>query len=109
MEKTKQRARDFVYWPRLNTDIESLIARVSICQDHQREPQNEPTDSETIPDGGRGSVRRHAESSTQHRVPNIIQSNGLAEKAMQTAKRIIMKASGLDPYIALLEYRTMPI
>ena len=32
-------------------------------------------------------------------------------KAVQTAKRIIMKAtaSGQDPYIALLEYRTTPI
>ena len=39
------------------------------------------------------------------------QSNGLAEKAVQTAKRIVMKAttSGRDPYIALLEYRTTPI
>ena len=69
----------------------------------------EPTDSETIPDGG--CSQRHTESSTQHRVPNIIQSNGLAEKAMQTAKRIIMKAnaSGRDPYIALLEYRVTRI
>ena len=39
------------------------------------------------------------------------QSNGLAEKAVQTAKRIVMKAtaSGRDRYIALLEYRTTPI
>ena len=37
--------------------------------------------------------------------------DGLAEKAAQTAKRIVMKAtaSGRDPYIALLEYRTTPI
>ena len=31
IEKTKQRARDAVYWPRLNTNIESLITRCSIC------------------------------------------------------------------------------
>ena len=43
--------------------------------------------------------------------PRYPQSNGLAEKAGQTAKRIVMKetASGRDPCIALLEYRTMPI
>ena len=36
--------------------------------------------------------------------PRYPKSNGLAEKAVQTAKRIIMKAtaSGRDPYIALL-------
>ena len=43
--------------------------------------------------------------------PRYPHSNVLAEKAVQTAKRIIMKAtaSGRDPYIALLEYRTTPI
>ena len=43
--------------------------------------------------------------------PRYPQSNGLAEKVVQTAKRIVMKAtaSGRDPYIALLEYRTTPI
>ena len=43
--------------------------------------------------------------------PRYPQSNGLEEKAVQTAKRIVMKAtaSGRDPYIALLEYRTTPI
>ena len=43
--------------------------------------------------------------------PRYPQSNVLAEKAVQTAKRIAMKAtaSRRDPYIALLEYRTTPI
>ena len=49
---------------------------------------------------------RHCTSS-----PRYPQSNGLAEKSVQTAERIIVKAaaSGRDPYTALLEYRTMPI
>ena len=44
-------------------------------------------------------------------IPRYPQSNGLAEKDVQTVKRIVMKAtaSGRDPYIALLEYRTTPI
>ena len=49
IEKTKQRARDAVYWPRMNTDIESLIARCSICQEHQWAPQKEPMVNRPIP------------------------------------------------------------
>ena len=49
IEKTKQRARVAVYWPRLNTDIESLIARCSICQEHQWAPQKEPMVNRPIP------------------------------------------------------------
>ena len=180
IEKTKQRARDAVYWPRLNTDIESLIARCSICQEHQWAPQKEPMVNRPIPtrpfqmvavdlfecDGKnylslqdyysryieverlystrasfsimkmKGIMARHGipeqvfsdngpqfscaefaqfantwgfvHSTSSPRYP---QSNGLAEKAVQTVKRIVMKAtaSGRDPYIALLEYRTTPI
>ena len=176
IEKTKQRARDAVYWPRLNTDIESLITRCSICQEHQWAPQKEPMVNRPIPtrpfqmvavdlfecDGKhylslqdyysryieverlystrasfmKGIMARHGipeqvfsdngpqfscaefakfantwgfvHSTSSPRYP---QSNGLAEKAVQTAKRIVMKAtaSGRDPYIALLEYRTTPI
>ena len=180
IEKTKQRARDAVYWPRLNTDIESLITRCSICQEHQWAPQKEPMVNRPIPtrpfqmvavdlfecDGKhylslqdyysryieverlystrasfiimqmKGIMARHGipeqvfsdngpqfscaefaqfantwgfvHSTSSPRYP---QSNGLAEKAVQTAKRIVTKAaaSGRDPYIALLEYRTTPI
>ena len=180
IEKTKQRARDAVYWPRLNTDIESLIARCSICQEHQWAPQKEPMVNRPIPtrpfqmvavdlfecDGKHYLSRQDYYSryieverlySTRasfiimkmkwimaiHGIPEQVfsdngpqfscaefaqfantwgfvhstssprypQSNGLAEKAVQTAKRIAMKAtaSGRDPYIALLEYRTTPI
>ena len=49
IEKTKQRARDAVYWHGLNTDIESLIARCSICQEHQWAPQKEPMVNRPIP------------------------------------------------------------
>ena len=43
--------------------------------------------------------------------PKYPESNGLAEKTVQIAKRILEKCrvDGKDPYFALLEYRTTPL
>ncbi|XP_021374484.1 uncharacterized protein K02A2.6-like [Mizuhopecten yessoensis] len=48
----------------------------------------------------------------EHRTssPTFPQSNGMAEKSVQTAKRLLKKAaqSGRDPYLALLDLRNTP-
>lgn len=43
--------------------------------------------------------------------PSYPQSNGLAEKTVQAAKRMLdkAKAANKDPYLALLEYRNTPV
>lgn len=43
--------------------------------------------------------------------PRYAQSNGQAERSVQTMKRLLAKADddGKDPYIALMEYRATPI
>uniref|UniRef100_A0A8C2JMD2 Integrase catalytic domain-containing protein n=1 Tax=Cyprinus carpio TaxID=7962 RepID=A0A8C2JMD2_CYPCA len=43
--------------------------------------------------------------------PYYAQSNGLAEKTVQTAKRILTKAreEGKDPYLSILEHRNAPV
>ncbi|XP_021361397.1 uncharacterized protein K02A2.6-like [Mizuhopecten yessoensis] len=43
--------------------------------------------------------------------PRYPQSNGLAEKYVQIAKRLLIKAKddGRDPYLGMLEYRTTPL
>lgn len=43
--------------------------------------------------------------------PRYAQSNGMAERAIQTVKTLLKKAEkdGSDPYIALLQYRNAPI
>ncbi|VDH89667.1 Hypothetical predicted protein [Mytilus galloprovincialis] len=43
--------------------------------------------------------------------PHYPQSNGLAEKTVQTVKNMFNKCKkdGKDPYVALLEYRTTPL
>ncbi|XP_052784542.1 uncharacterized protein K02A2.6-like isoform X2 [Mya arenaria] len=48
----------------------------------------------------------HVTSSPRHS-----SSNGLAERTVQTVKRLLVKAkdSGHDPYLALLEYRNTPM
>lgn len=45
-----RRAREVVYWPRMNPDIEKFVRRCSTCNTFQRSQQKEPLVSTEIPD-----------------------------------------------------------
>ena len=42
IEKCKRRARDTVFWPGLNKDIETLISKCETCQKHRNKQSKEP-------------------------------------------------------------------
>jgi hypothetical protein len=49
IEKTKQRARQSVFWPRINKDIEDLVSKCSHCQELRNANPKEPLIPHSIP------------------------------------------------------------
>ncbi|KAK7105846.1 hypothetical protein V1264_017174 [Littorina saxatilis] len=45
-----RRARELVYWPGMNADIEKLVSKCATCQTHQSNQQKEPMISHPIPE-----------------------------------------------------------
>lgn len=179
MEKTKRRARNIIYWPNMNRDIDEIISQCNTCMDFRNQNPKEPLVSTPVPDGpwqtvGTDLFTLHGSDylvvtdyysrffevvklpNTQSRTvterlksmfarygipfevisdngtqytsqefrefaqnwnfqhttssPYHQQANGLAERTVQTAKRLLEKAKtdGKDPYLGLLEYRNTP-
>ena len=179
MVGTKQRARDLVFWPSMNAELEEVVVKCEVCLRHRNKQQKEPLIVHSLPDrpwskvGGdlfeldglhfvilvdyysnfieieklshlstsavvkamKRTIARHGimdtfisdngpqfssaefasfmeEYGIQHLTssPYRPQSNGLAEKSVQTIKRMMMKCheSGEDFYLALLDYHNTP-
>ena len=178
--KTKQRARDILFWPDMNADIERKVAECQICAKHRTSNPKEPMKPHEIPtrawqkvasdlflwnnrnflvtvdyfsrwfeideltsttasmvikklsthfarygipetvisdngpqfsadeftDFARTWDFRHTTSS-----PGYPQSNGLAERTVQTVKRLLTKAQEdrTSPLLGILEYRNTPV
>lgn len=178
--KTKQRARDILFWPNINSDIEQMVRSCSVCNEFSKSNPKEPLiphempsrpwekvavdlfefkglqyllcvdfyskypeivllsstssantitalksifarhgiPSEAVSDNASnftsGTFKKfvndwnfvHTTSS-----PRFPQSNGQAERCVQTVKTLLKKAekSDGDVYISLLEYRACPI
>ena len=49
MEKCKRRARTAVYWPSINSDIDSMVSRCATCIKHQAKQPKEPMILTEIP------------------------------------------------------------
>nr|XP_023660029.1 uncharacterized protein K02A2.6-like [Paramormyrops kingsleyae] len=50
IEKCKQRARDVLFWPGMNRQIEEMVERCPICIEHRASNKKEPMISHKIPD-----------------------------------------------------------
>ena len=50
IDGTTRRAREVVYWPRMYTDLESLVRHCQACQTYQRSQPREPMISHEIPE-----------------------------------------------------------
>ena len=179
MVKCKQLARDLVYWPGINKQIEDMVSRCSTCQEHRSKQQKEPMMPTKVPSRawehvaqdlcdclghkwlvtvdyyseffevtkledatGATVIEKTKQIFSVHGIPSRLtsdngppfnsyeyasfaetygfehitssprypQSNGMAEKAVGIAKRILIKCheSGADPYVALLNHRNTP-
>ncbi|XP_046570037.1 uncharacterized protein LOC124278358 [Haliotis rubra] len=120
MEKCKERARDILFWPGMNAEIEAAVANCTVCLirklsvNFARHGIPEILMSDNGPQFASAEFAdfasrwdfKHITSS-----PRYPQSNGLAEKCVQISKNILDKTykDGIDPLLALLEYRTTPV
>eukprot|EP00105_Crassostrea_gigas_P044027 XP_019928175.1 PREDICTED: uncharacterized protein K02A2.6-like [Crassostrea gigas] len=180
IEKSLQRARTSVFWPKISSDITELVSNCNVCLKHRYSNPKQPLQPHPVPDypwqvvatdlflwdnkdflivtdyysrhfeviqlrdtksktiiqklksifarlgipqkvvsdnGPQYSSQEFANFSKEYDFihatssPRYPQSNGLAEKSVQIAKRIFEKAEldGRDPYLGILEYRTTPL
>lgn len=49
IEKTRRLARESIYWPNINKDIEQLVKNCSACQEHQPNQRKEPLIPHDVP------------------------------------------------------------
>ena len=50
IKRCKNRARQSIYWPGINREIEDLVSRCSLCSTHRNKQQKEPLIEHEIPD-----------------------------------------------------------
>ncbi|XP_038138952.1 uncharacterized protein K02A2.6-like [Cyprinodon tularosa] len=131
VEGCLRRARECVYWLGMNDEIKNFISKCDICRSVDPKQQREtlhPHDMASRPwakgipdivisDNGPQYASLEFQHFSQkwgfeHRTssPGYPQSNGKAESAVKTAKRLMLKAAAArqDPYLAMLDHRNTP-
>ena len=180
IEKTKRRARETVFWPRINNEIESMVSKCPHCQELRNANSKEELHPHSVPvypwqivgtdifhwnnndyllvvdyysrfwevvklrsmtaenliiemkkifsrhgipemvksdNGPQYASKEFRQFATNWRFkqttssPRYPRSNGLAERTVQSVKRLLTKAlsSHQDPYLAILESRNTPV
>ncbi len=50
IEKCRRRARQLLYWPNMNRDIEDVVSKCSVCQKYRYSQQKEPLKPHEVPE-----------------------------------------------------------
>ncbi|CAC5361494.1 unnamed protein product [Mytilus coruscus] len=109
-KKSRKVARDSIFWPGINAQITDFISKCSVCLESRRSNTKElMTESET-PELPWMTVESWGFTHTMSS-PHYQQSNGLAERFVQSIKTLLSKSQQdrKDPYIAMLKYRNTPL
>ncbi|CAC5382924.1 unnamed protein product [Mytilus coruscus] len=139
IEKTRKLARDSIFWPGINAQITDFISKYSVCLESRRSNTKKPMAESETPELPWMTVgidifywnnnnyliivdyySRYFEIARLENIqswgfthtvssPHYHQSNGLAERFVQSVKKMLSKSKqdGKDPYIAMLKYRNM--
>ncbi|GBM78866.1 hypothetical protein AVEN_157824-1 [Araneus ventricosus] len=101
IEKCKTRAREIMYWPGMNSDIENEVSQSAICEKFKKASSKKPLKPHTLPFRPFEKIG----------VDIMDFDNGMVERALGIAKGIMRKAKEDSKYcfVGLMEYRNTPI
>ena len=106
MVKCKNPAKEVMFWPNMNSQIEDIVSNCPACTKHQSSDNGPQFSAQEFARFANEWDFSHITSS-----PNYPQSNGLVEKSVHIAKPLLKKSKSdnRDPYLGLLELRNTPL